>query len=333
MPKISIIVPVYNVEKYLCRCVDSILNQTFTDFELILVDDGSPDNCGAICDEYAAKDSRVVVIHQENVGVSAARNAGIDWTISNSDSRWITFVDSDDWISSQYLEIMLNAALECNAVISMCEYQKVSGDDVCCSIYNTNVIRMSSESAYTQKYSAAVAAMCKLYRKELFLGIRYPIGKIAEDLFTSYKILFQTEYVAVVNIPLYYYYQSENSIMRSSWTHQKLDFIEAQESAISYFQNKRLRKAEIRQNVSYGINLASQWWCIKELESNEQLESIAKSLQKKLRKLLYMHWLELGYSFKHERYIYEAAFPNLLKLYWFFVAVNKRVRKLLEVII
>ena len=96
MPVISVIVPVYKVEKYIHRCIDSILGQTFTDFELILVDDGSPDNCGAICDEYAAKDSRVVVIHQENDGVSSARNAGIDWSFANSDSIWMAFVKIDN---------------------------------------------------------------------------------------------------------------------------------------------------------------------------------------------------------------------------------------------
>ena len=102
MPTISVIVPVYNVEKYIHRCVDSILDQTFTDFELILVDDGSPDNCPAICDEYAAKDSRVRVIHQKNQGQAAARNYGV----SMAKGAWISFVDSDDMIASKTLELL-----------------------------------------------------------------------------------------------------------------------------------------------------------------------------------------------------------------------------------
>ena len=105
---ISVIVPVYKVEKYLSRCIDSILAQTYTDFELILVDDGSPDNCGKICDGYAEKDNRVV-IHQGNGGISAARNAGIDWAFENSDSEWIAFIDSDDWVHPLYLECLYNA--------------------------------------------------------------------------------------------------------------------------------------------------------------------------------------------------------------------------------
>ena len=104
MPQISVIVPVYKVEAYLARCVDSVLAQTFSDFDLILVDDGSPDNSGAICDEYAEKDPRIVVIHQKNGGLSAARNAGIEWAFAHSNSQWLNFIDSDDWVHPEYLD-------------------------------------------------------------------------------------------------------------------------------------------------------------------------------------------------------------------------------------
>ena len=117
---ISIVVPIYKVEKYIHRCIESILAQTFTDFDLILVDDGSPDNCGKICDEYAVKDKRIHVIHKENGGLSDARNAGIDWAFANSDSEWITFIDSDDWIHPKYLETLYNAVF----TSSYCEYRR-----------------------------------------------------------------------------------------------------------------------------------------------------------------------------------------------------------------
>ena len=110
MAVISVITPIYNTEKLLGRCVDSILRQTFRDFELILVDDGSTDGSGRLCDELAARDSRIVALHQNNSGVGAARNTGLDWVFGNSDSRWITFVDSDDWIHPRMLELLLNAA-------------------------------------------------------------------------------------------------------------------------------------------------------------------------------------------------------------------------------
>ena len=128
MAQISVIVPVYKVEPYLRRCVDSILAQTFTDFELILVDDGSPDNCGAICEEYEKKDSRVHVIHQENEGLSAARNAGIEWVFANSNSEWLNFVDSDDWVHPQMLERLYHAVLEHNVKVSICGYEETDGE-------------------------------------------------------------------------------------------------------------------------------------------------------------------------------------------------------------
>lgn len=109
MGVISIIVPVYKVEKYLKRCVDSILEQTFRDFELILVDDGSPDQCGRICETYAEKDGRTIALHRENGGLSAARNTGLDWMFANSESSYVTFIDSDDWIHPLYLETLLGA--------------------------------------------------------------------------------------------------------------------------------------------------------------------------------------------------------------------------------
>lgn len=122
-PKISCIVPVYNVEKYLRRCVDSILNQTFTDFELILVDDGSLDNSPAICDEYAVKDSRIKVIHKVNGGVSSARNVGLDV----AKGEWICFVDSDDLIEADYMQKMYEAAINNNSDFIMCGIQQIAG--------------------------------------------------------------------------------------------------------------------------------------------------------------------------------------------------------------
>lgn len=124
MPEISIIVPVYKVEEYLCKCIDSILAQTLTDFELILIDDGSPDGCGAICDAYAAKDSRIVVIHQKNAGVSAARNAGLEI----ARGAYIGFVDSDDWIEPEMYETMLRKAKETQADVVVCGIQYAETD-------------------------------------------------------------------------------------------------------------------------------------------------------------------------------------------------------------
>jgi len=129
MANISVIVPVYKVEAFLSRCVESILAQTYRDFELILVDDGSPDGCGVLCDGYARRDSRVHVIHQENGGLSAARNTGIDWVFANSVSRWIAFVDSDDWVHPDFLKVLYETAEKTACKLSVCDYFRTAGED------------------------------------------------------------------------------------------------------------------------------------------------------------------------------------------------------------
>ena len=235
MPTISVIVPVYKVEKYIHRCVDSILGQTFIDFELILVDDGSPDNCPAICDEYAEKDNRVHVIHQENGGLSAARNAGIDWAFANSDSQWLSFIDSDDWVHPEYLERLLDAAAENNVDLSICGYKGTSGEEVVCFEKQFDVTLWTPKDFYTSNEINATIAWGKLYRKECFDTIRYPVGKIHEDEYTTYKILFEQDSIVYIAAPLYAYYNNPDGITKSKWSIRRLDLLEALEERILYF--------------------------------------------------------------------------------------------------
>ena len=128
-PLVSVIVPIYNVEKYLRKSVDSIINQSYKNLEIILVDDGSPDSCPCICEEYEEKDSRVKVIHKENGGLSDARNAGIDWAMENSDSEWIAFVDSDDYLHPNYLLMLYNTALTESADLVICDFYRVVDEE------------------------------------------------------------------------------------------------------------------------------------------------------------------------------------------------------------
>ena len=173
MPSISVVVPVYMVEAYLRRCVDSVLAQTFSDFELILVDDGSPDNCGAICDEYAERDSRVRVIHQANGGLSAARNAGIDWAFAHSDSRWLTFIDSDDWILPRYLEVLFKAAIDNQAGVSICGLFQTYGESAEIPKDRAQEPQcFSPEDFWSRNISTATVACAKLYRKECFQSLQ-----------------------------------------------------------------------------------------------------------------------------------------------------------------
>ena len=236
MPQISVIVPVDTGEQYLRRWVDSILGQTFADFELILVDDGSPDNCPAICDEYAVKDSRVHVIHQENGGLSAARNAGIDWAFANSDSQWLSFVDSDDWVHPCYLAFMLKAALENHVHISACQYQNVSFQEPYAVYANCKYRTISPEKFYIASPANATVACGKIYWKKDFESIRYPVGRLHEDVYITHLLLFQNETIAVTEFDLYFYFTNPSGITHSVSSQKTKDALEGQRIRLKFFK-------------------------------------------------------------------------------------------------
>lgn len=241
MEKISVIVPVYKVEPYLRQCLDSILAQTYQNFELILVDDGSPDNCGAICDEYAEKDSRITVIHQENGGLSAARNAGLDWMFANSDSGWLTFVDSDDVLAPIMLETLYKEAVKHQADIAITRSVAFFDDDqlekegkyvgqTTCADGKTLLI-----SFYNGEAPFAVVSWGKLIRRRLYQSLRFPVGKIHEDEATTPILIYNAEWVAVIRAQLYFYRQREESIMNTAFSVKRFDAVDAYRSCTSYF--------------------------------------------------------------------------------------------------
>lgn len=236
MANVAVIVPVYKVEPYLMKCVDSILAQTYADFELILVDDGSPDNCGNICDTYASQDSRVHVIHQPNGGLSVARNAGLDWLEENSQAEFVTFVDSDDWVNRSYLAVLVEGALSLETDIACVGYAAVRDDYRYVRFRDRGWQRLSPERYWScGSFSSPVAAWAKLYRRKLFENVRYPVGKINEDAFTTHRVIFQAKKIAAREIPEYNYVERAGSIMRSAWNLRRLDGMEALEEELQYF--------------------------------------------------------------------------------------------------
>lgn len=224
-PLITVIIPVYNVEKYIENCVDSILNQTYRNLEILLVDDGSTDNSGVICDAYAAKDHRVVVVHKENGGLSDARNAALDM----AKGAYITLVDSDDYVTKDYVAYMYSLLQEYNADISACELKKIYSDgeelDIC---QEHPELLTASEALEHLLYQRKVApcAVCKLYKREIFEEIRYPKGMHYEDLATIYKVLHKCRKVVLGKEQKYYYYQRSNSIMNDTFNPKKMHRIQ-----------------------------------------------------------------------------------------------------------
>ena len=325
MPTISVVVPVYRVEKYIHRCVDSILNQTYRDFELILVDDGSPDNCGTICEEYAAKDSRVVVIHQENGGLSAARNAGIDWAFANSDSEWITFVDSDDYIHPEYLERLYDAAISLGTQISICN----AGQDFDFSEEDVIPHKYPTEEAYCNSNLRVnrICAWGKLYRKKLWMDIRYPVGKLHEDRFTTHKLLFQVPEVANIKAALYHYTINPSGISHSKWTPRFMDNLEAVEQQLQFFEQNGFYRAK-KTAGKFAVIIVSS--LIQDIcqspETVKAYGSYIKPLRKKLRYFMRCHKHDFDLSIQNYCFVYEAAYPRLMKLYWYYRAVLRKLR-------
>ena len=223
-PLISIIVPVYNVEAYLAKCVDSILAQTYTNLEIILVNDGSSDGCGRICDEYAKQDKRIKVIHKQNGGLSDARNVAIDVATG----EFITFIDSDDYVTDDYIMTLysLIEKYECKVSIALYNtFVEGSKPKVVNRVYiedcQTN-IKAIEEMFYQEKYDTA--SWAKLYHSSLFAtGIRYPKGIVYEDLATTYLLIFQSDKVAFCNRRIYNYLLRRDSIEGSSFSSKKMD--------------------------------------------------------------------------------------------------------------
>ena len=233
---ISVIIPVYKVEKYLCRCVDSVLEQTYTNMEIILVDDGSPDNCPVMCDEYARQDSRVKVIHQENAGLSGARNAGIDM----AQGQWLAFVDSDDYLAADFLERLYQACVDTGSSLSVCRWEYVRGETIPEHGPGETRVYTGREmlaNLYVPDGAYFVVAWNKLYRKELFEDIRYPLGRIHEDEATTYRIYDKVKKAAYVDRSLYGYFVTPVSITRG-FNPKRMDWVTAVAERLDFFEQK-----------------------------------------------------------------------------------------------
>ncbi|SLL33525.1 glycosyl transferase [Mycobacteroides abscessus subsp. abscessus] len=235
-PLISVIVPIYNVKKYLNRCLESIVKQTYSNLEIILINDGSTDGSDEICDYYSKYDSRIIVIHKSNGGLSDARNAGLEI----AKGSYIAFVDSDDYINIEMIDILYNALIESNCDIAESGYKEVYENTSFISENNNNYSKI-----YTKKSAIASTIMdshCrtyvwnKLYKKALWENIRFPYGKLFEDAFTTYKVIEKTSKIIKIDKDLYYYFQRENSIVNSKFSIKKLHHCEALEEMLEFIE-------------------------------------------------------------------------------------------------
>ncbi len=253
VPKIDIIVPVYNVEPYLRKCVDSLLNQTYDDYIISLVDDGSPDECPVICDEYAINyPEKIRVYHKQNGGLSDARN----YAVERSKSEFVIFVDSDDWVSERFIQNLVEGLTSSEIEMVVSPYYRATETSEGFSIY----FNMSTKAPCAMEMEEALVELCKekyygnhawskLFRLGLLKAYPYPKGKYYEDSYTTYKHIAHSRLVSYVSTPGYYYLQRKGSIVRSEFQRKHLDVIYATQEMVKYMIDNHFS----RKTVSFGV--------------------------------------------------------------------------------
>lgn len=325
---VSVIVPIYMVEPYLKRAVDSIRNQTYQNLEIILVDDGSKDQCGGICDDYAKADNRIVVIHKENGGLSDARNAGLDI----ARGEYIMFVDSDDYIASDCVETLLGCLKEHDADVSMCSYAVTDSTEFDESIFAAGrnnekekkqskewKIKTDNHKSDGHEYDGSVeicdrrkllsnlydanhrdatyfiVSWNKIYKASLWDGIRFPKGKIHEDEATTYKIYDRARKGVYLHRPLYGYFTAPDSITRARFNIKRLQWMDALDDRIAYFENKLTES----QNIEELDFLQDQIACAKRARADAAIHyyyplkdelPMERDAAKRLKKYVYQEW-------------------------------------------
>lgn len=318
MPTISIIVPVYNVAAYLPECIESLLNQTFNDIEIILIDDGSTDGSGNICDQYKSLDPRIRVIHQENRGVSHARNTGIDQVTG----QYICFIDSDDHVSDNYAEILFNAInRKADIDISLCEYYTVKD--------NQSIVHTSNSSDVIYDNETGVYLLCqdkkiknyvwgKLFKKELFTSIRFPEDRnICEDMAILYKVFYQARKILHIQTPAYYYRERANSCINSGWSPIKAYhyFLGGYEQSLFLREKNILCNKRIQHEcmiLRRGIRLIDH---LIKMKNYHQYEYIVNDIIQKIKIYNNLRIYNIGIIFYFKNKIIHSAFKTYLRCY------------------
>ena len=232
---VSIIVPVYNAEQYISRCISCILDQTYRNIELILVDDGSSDKSVQIIDEKSGKDKRIVVIHKSNGGASDARNTGL----SVCRGSYICFVDADDIIDPEYVMTMLTIAKEYDCDIVQCEYKRVNNRDIVFTKGDNKISVVSNIDMLNRIYSKSnvdtIVLWNKLFKKSVIADIRFPVGIMFEDEVFCPRVIYNASRIAITNSTLYYYYHNNNSVMNTEYSKKKLDIFTALKLRMDFY--------------------------------------------------------------------------------------------------
>lgn len=315
MELISVIVPIYKVEQYLDDCVQSIVNQTYQKLEIILVDDGSPDGCPGLCDEWAKKDSRIRVIHQQNAGLSAARNAGLE--IAQGD--YIGFVDSDDYIANDMYEQLIAALKGTDKNTAACLIARVFDDGRIVAdkpSCEDNVIMGAAQAVDASFYKKVCNAVwCKLYAKTVFENLRFPVGEVNEDYPVMIPVIIRSDGMVLVNKAMYYYRKREGSITAFGYaTSRNAHFMLKNLSLIG----EQLAKNKLKCSRSYSFFLARNAYDMAlAMEKNkDKLDESTKVLRKAYRVIMrkkILSYLCSRYSSIKDKGLYILVLTNMMR--------------------
>lgn len=328
--RLCIVVPVYNTEAFLRRCLDSILNQTFTDFKCVLVDDGSSDGSKAICQEYEEKDERVCALYQNREGVSVVRNRALDYIFDNFSCEYIGFVDSDDWIHPQMYEILYKLLKEYDANMAVCSYRLVreesegiAGNLLERALNHSKIIyeEEALESLFTTGNDMFGLIMPKLYKSDLFRNRRFKEGIIYEDVQSCYRVLYDAKKIATTTCELYNYYCNPSSITKSKYTKKRLDIIPAMEEQISFFKEYGYKKA-----YELGVKKYLYLLAYHGKLAHENLEDpvIDKMIKERLRELFWKERKRCKVTPMNSPDCYNTLFPKMMRFYWYIYRLRAR---------
>lgn len=327
MAQITVMMAAYNAQDYIARALDSLQKQTFRDFDVIVVDDGSKDATGAIADRYAAEDSRIHVLHQPNSGVCVTRNNCLDWAYAHSDSSWVTFVDSDDWIHPEMLERMLRAAQDNDLRICACGYQETTGEDPRILPEELKPVIWKTMDFYQASYVNAIMTCCKLYHKSCYETIRHPVDNYFDDEFVSYKMLYAQEKMAVIPAPLYAYFINNTGLTKKKWTPKLLDAWVAYEEQIAFFREKGEKELVDFRFRGYLENAMVNYANAREAEDSQEILEARRRIHKTIRRLLKRMWKQGCIEFWIDYDILYTFYPLETKLYRAWLEVKHKFSK------
>lgn len=281
---VSVIIPVYNVENYIDRCMESVLGQTYTNLEIIMIDDGSKDNSGKIIDAYAAKDSRISVVHKENGGQASARNLGV----SKATGDYVCFVDSDDCIHEKFVETLLTMCHDTGCDLAICTYEDFTGEstdwkrELPDASVKIETPLETLDAIFSPRNVETIVVWNKMYKLSNIKNVKFTEGRIFEDEEVSARLIYASTKVARVEKPMYYYFQNNSGTMGGEFTLKKLDILWALETRMQFFKDNGLTKLYYKDAYKYMCKLLTHYYRVGQMQ--EKHPEIQKEIMEKYHK-------------------------------------------------